>query len=63
MGKQEYNQRYYENNKEQHRENVRAYYQQNREQVLLRKSLVRHLAGLPVKVANLEKLRRANMIK
>ncbi len=63
MDKQEYNQRYYENNKEQHREKVRAYYQQNREQVLLRKALVRHLAGLPVKVANLEKLRRENLIK
>ena len=63
MGKKEYNQRYYENNKEQHREKVRAYYQQNREQVLLRKALVRHLAGLPVKVANLEKLGRANLIK
>ena len=63
MGKKEYNQRYYENNKEQHREKVRAYYQQNREQVLLRKALVRHLAGLPVKVANLVKLRRAHLIK
>jgi hypothetical protein len=42
---------------------VRAYYQQNREQVLLRKALVRHLAGLPVKAFNLEKLRRANLIK
>ena len=38
-------------------------YQQNREKVLLRKALVRHLAGLPVKVANLEKLRRENLIK
>jgi|TARA_B110000240_G_scaffold6919_1_gene7575 hypothetical protein len=38
-------------------------YQQNRENVLLRKVLVRHLAGLPVKVFNLEKLRRANLIK
>ena len=63
MGKKEYNQRYYENNKEQHREKVRLYYQQNREKVLLRKTLVRHLAGLPVKVANLEKLRRARLIK
>ena len=63
MGKKEYNHQYYEKNKEKHREKVRLYYQQNREKVLLRKTLVRHLAGLPVKVANLEKLRRANMIK
>ena len=63
MGKQEYNHQYYEKNEEKHREKVRAYYQQNREKVLLRKSLVRHLAGLPVKVANLEKLRRARLIK
>ena len=63
MGKKEYNQRYYEKNKETHREKVRLYYQQNRETVLLRKALVRHRAGLPVKVFNLEKLRRANMIK
>jgi len=39
------------------------YYQQNREKVLLRKALVSHLAGLHVKVFNLEKLRRANLIK
>ena len=63
MGKREYNQKYYEKNREHHREKVREYYQQNREKVLLRKTLVRHLAGLPVKVANLEKLRRANLIK
>ena len=63
MGKQEYNQQYYEKNREHHREKVREYYQQNREKVLLRKALVRHLAGLPVKVANLEKLRRARLIK
>jgi hypothetical protein len=63
MGKQEYNHQYYEKNKEKHREKVRSYYQQNRETVLLRKALVRHRAGLPVKVFNLEKLRRANMIK
>ena len=63
MGKKEYNQKYYEKNREQHREKVREYYQQNREKVLLRKTLVRHLAGLPVKVANLEKLRRARLIK
>ena len=63
MGKQEYNQKYYEKNREQHREKVREYYQQNREKVLLRKALVRHRAGLPVKVVNLEKLRRVNMIK
>ena len=63
MGKQEYNQKYYEKNREHHREKVREYYQQNREKVLLRKTLVRHLAGLPVKVANLEKLRRARLIK
>ncbi len=65
MGKQEYNQKYYEKNGEHHRyrEKVREYYRQNREKVLLRKALVRHLAGLPVKVFNLEKLRRANLIK
>ena len=63
MGKQEYNHQHYEKNEEKHREKVRLYYQQNREKVLLRKSLVRHLAGLPVKVANLEKLRRAHLIK
>ena len=63
MGKQEYNHQYYEKNKEKHREKVRLYYQQNREKVLLRKALVRHRAGLPVKVFNLEKLRRARLIK
>ena len=63
MGKQEYNQKYYEKNREHHGEKVREYYQQNREKVLLRKALVRHLAGLPIKVANLEKLRRENLIK
>jgi len=63
MGKQEYNQKYYEKNREQHREKVREYYQQNREKVLLRKALVRHRSGLHVKVFNLEKLRRANLIK
>ncbi len=63
MSKQEYNQQYYEKNKDRHREKVRLNYQQNREKVLLRKALVRHLAGLPVKVANLEKLRRENLIK
>ena len=63
MGKQEYNQKYYEKNREHHREKVKEYYQRNREKVLLRKALVRHLAGLPVKVANLEKLRSANLIK
>ena len=63
MSKKEYNQQYYEKNKDHHREMVRLYYQQNRENVLLRKALVRHLAGLPVKVANLEKLRRENLIK
>ena len=63
MGKQEYNHQYYEKNKEQHREKVRLYYQQNREKVLLRKALVRHRAGLPVKVFNVEKLRRVNLIK
>jgi hypothetical protein len=63
MGKQEYNHQYYEKNKEKHREKVRLYYQQNREKVLLRKALVRHRAGLPVKVFNLEKLRRENLIK
>jgi len=63
MSKKEYNQQYYEKNKDRHREKVRLYYQQNREKVLLRKALARHLAGLPVKVANLEKLRRQNLIK
>ena len=63
MSKKEYNQQYYEKNKDRHREKVRLYYQQNREKVLLRKALARHLAGLPIKVANLEKLRRENMIK
>ena len=63
MGKQEYNQQYYEKNREHHREKVREYYQRNREKVLLRKALVRYRAGLPVKVFNLEKLRRANLIK
>ena len=63
MGKQEYNHQYYEKNKEKHREKVRLYYQQNREMVLLRKALVRHRAGLPVKDFNLEKLRRENLIK
>ena len=63
MSKQEYNQQYYEKNKDRHREKVRLYYQQNREKVLLRKALVRHLTGLPIKVANLEKLRRENLIK
>jgi len=63
MGKQEYNQQYYEKNKDRHREKVIEYYQRNREKVLLRKALVRHLAGLPVKVFNLERLRRANLIK
>ncbi len=63
MGKQEYNQKYYEKNREHHREKVREYYQQNREKVLLRKALVRHLAGLPVKVFDLEKLGSANLIK
>ena len=63
MGKQEYNQQYYEKNREHHREKVRLYYQQNREKVLLRKALVRHLAGLPVKLFNLERLRKANLIK
>jgi hypothetical protein len=63
MSKQEYNQQYYEKNKDRHREKVRLYYQQNREKVLLRKALARHLAGLPIKVANLEKLRRENLIK
>ena len=64
MGKQEYNHQYYEKNiKEKHREKVRLYYQQNREKVLLRKALVRQRAGLPVKVFNLEKLRRENLIK
>jgi hypothetical protein len=46
MSKKEYNQQYYENNKDRHREKVRLYYQQNLEKVLLRKALVRHLAGL-----------------
>ena len=63
MSKQEYNQQYYEKNKDRHREKVRLYYQQNREKVLLRKALARHLAGLPIKFANLEKLRRENLIK
>ena len=63
MSKKEYNQQYYEKNKDRHREKVRLYYQQNREKVLLRKALVRHLAGLPIKVENLEKLRRENLIK
>ena len=63
MGKQEYNHQYYEKNKEKHREKVGLYYQQNREKVLLRKALVRHRAELPVKVFNLEKLRRENLIK
>ena len=63
MSKKEYNQQYYEKNKDRHRKKVRLYYQQNREKVLLRKALVRHLAGLPVKVGNLEKLRRENLIK
>ena len=63
MGKREYNQKYYEKNREHHREKVREYYQQNREKVLLRKTLVRHRSGLPVKVFNLEKLRRAHLIK
>ena len=63
MGKKEYNQQYYEKNKGPHRENVRLYYQQNREKVLLRKALARHRAGLPVKVFYLEKLRRENLIK
>ena len=63
MSKQEYNQQYYENNKDRHCEKVRLYYQQNREKVLLRKALVRHLAGLPIKVGNLEKLGRENLIK
>ena len=63
MSKKEYNQQYYEKNKDRHREKVRLYYQQNREKVLLRKALVRHLAWLPIKVGNLEKLRRENLIK
>jgi hypothetical protein len=63
MSKKEYNQQYYEKNKDRHREKVRLYYQQNREKVLLRKALARHLAGLPIKVGNLEKLRRENLIK
>ena len=63
MSKKEYNQQYYEKNKDRHREKVRLYYQQNREKVLLRKALVRHLVGLPVKVGNLEKLRRENLIQ
>ena len=63
MSKKEYNQQYYEKNKDRHREKVRLYYQQNREKVLLRKALVRHLAGLPINVGNLEKLRRENLIK
>ena len=40
MSKKEYNQQYYVNNKDRHREKVRLYYQQNREKVLLRKALV-----------------------
>ena len=63
MSKKEYNQQYYEKNKDRHREKVRLYYQQNCEKVLLRKALIRHLAGLPIKVGNLEKLRRENLIK
>ena len=63
MSKKEYNQQYYEKNKDRHREKVRLYYQQNREKVLLRKALARHLAGLPINVGNLEKLRRENLIK
>ena len=63
MGKQEYNQQYYDKNREHHREKVREYYQKHREKILLRKALVRHRAGLPVKVFNLEKLRRENLIK
>ena len=63
MSKKEYNQQYYEKNKDRHREKVRLYYQQNREKVLLGKALARYLAGLPVKVGNLEKLRRENLIK
>ena len=39
MGKQEYNQQYYEMNRERHRGKVREYYQQNREKVLLRKGV------------------------
>ena len=63
MGKQEYNHQYYEKNKEKHREKVRLYYyQRNREKMLLGR-LVRHRAGLPVKVFNLERLRRANLIR
>jgi len=41
MGKKEYNQQYYEKNIDHHRENVRLYYQQNRDKVLLRKALAR----------------------
>jgi hypothetical protein len=63
MSKKEYNQQYYENNKDQHREEVRLYYQHSRERILLSKALVRHIAGLPVKVGNLEKLRGENLIK
>ena len=63
MSKKEYNQQYYEKNREHHREKVRLYYQQNREKVLLRKALARHVSGLPIMVANLEKLRRENLIK
>ena len=55
MSKKEYNQQYYEKNKDRHREKVRLYYQQNREKVLLRKALVRHLAGLPIKVGKSRK--------
>lgn len=51
MSKKAYNQQYYEKNRDRHREKVRLYYQQNREKVLLRKALVRHLAGLPVGLA------------
>jgi len=63
MGKKEYNRQYNEMNKEHHREKASLSYQQNREKLLFRKALVRHLAGLPVKVFNLEKLRRENLIK
>jgi len=55
MSKRECNQQHYEKNKEQHREKVRLYYQQNYEKVLLRNALV--------KVGNLEKLSRENLIK
>ena len=63
MSKKEYNQQYYEKNKDRHREKVRLYYQQNREKVLLRKALVRHLARLTSRVAHLEKRRREKLIK